>query len=91
MTQVFRGHFDGNVLVPEQPVDLPIGRSMEFRVDDTAPLPSANVTAAALLAAVRSGPRVTREDAAEFERAITQDRSSYSPQCAQCGPYKTSP
>ena len=70
MTTVFRGHFDGSVLVPEQPLDLPVGRSLEFRIQDIAPAPVANVTASALLAAVRSGPCVLREDAVELERLI---------------------
>jgi hypothetical protein len=72
MTKVFRGHFDGAALVPEQPVDLPIGQSMEVRIQDISSAPSANVTAAALLAAVGTGPRVAPEDTAELERAIAE-------------------
>ena len=32
MTTKLRVHFDGRVLVPEEPVDLPIGESVEIRV-----------------------------------------------------------
>jgi hypothetical protein len=71
MTKMFRGHFDGKVLVPEQPVDLPVGKSMEFRVDDTGGV-SANRTVADLLLAIRSGPRVTKEDTDELERLIAE-------------------
>jgi hypothetical protein len=79
MTKVFRGHFDGAVLVPEQPVDLPIGQSMEVRVQNISSAPLGNVTAAALLAAVRAGPRVMPEDTAELERAIAESPALESP------------
>jgi hypothetical protein len=72
MTKVFRGHYDGTVLIREQPVDLPVGKSMEVHVQDISSAPLGNATAAALLAAVRSGPRVTPEDTAELERTIAE-------------------
>jgi hypothetical protein len=71
MTKLFRGHFDGKVLVPEQAVDLPVGKSLAFRVDDTEAVP-ANRTLAELLLAIRSGPRVTKEDTDELERLIAE-------------------
>jgi hypothetical protein len=72
MTKVFRGHYDGTALIPEQPVDLPIGQSMEVHVQNIPVAPLGNATAVALLAAVQSGPRVTPEDTTELERAIAE-------------------
>lgn len=34
MTATLRVHFDGKVLIPEQPVDLPIGRTLEVQVSE---------------------------------------------------------
>ena len=33
-----KGHFDGRVIVPEAPVNLPAGRSFTFHVDPKEPL-----------------------------------------------------
>lgn len=35
----FRAHYDGRVLVPEEPVDLPIGESLEVALVSTLPEP----------------------------------------------------
>ncbi|MCY3019073.1 MAG: hypothetical protein NTW87_08595 [Planctomycetota bacterium] len=32
MTTHLKAHYDGRVLVPEQPVDLPVGRRLEIQV-----------------------------------------------------------
>lgn len=32
MNKVFRAHFDGKVLIPEEPVELPLNESMELEV-----------------------------------------------------------
>lgn len=37
MTGKFRVHFDGKVLVPDEPVDLPIGRSLNVRIESEQP------------------------------------------------------
>jgi len=72
-----RVHFDGRVLVPEEPVDLPIGDSVEIRVglamhegDDAAPGRPLAVLSAAL-----SEPHVSIEDVAELERIIADSKS----------------
>lgn len=31
-----KAHFDGRVLVPEEPVDLPLHRTLQVRVEDAA-------------------------------------------------------
>ncbi len=37
MTRTFRARFDGKVLIPEEPVDLPAGQVVELRFDTPAP------------------------------------------------------
>ena len=74
MTTTFKVHFDGTVLVPEQPIDLPIGQSVNVRVEDVPLPPTGNATVAALLAAIRSTPPVSAEDIAELERLIAEGR-----------------
>ncbi len=63
-----RAHFDGQVLVPEQPLDLPIGVPLDIDVHDAdeAMLGSA----AHVMRAVRSEPHLAAEDVAEMLRGI---------------------
>ena len=79
MTTAFRGHFDGTFIVPEQPLDLPVGQSVEFRIEQIASPPIANATVAALLAGIKAGPRVTKEDTAELERLIAEGQTPAVP------------
>jgi hypothetical protein len=37
MSTVFTAHFDGQVLVPDEPVVLPIGAKLEVRVESSQP------------------------------------------------------
>ena len=39
-----RAHFDGRVLVPDEPVDLPLGRSLEVQVREADEAPPAGAT-----------------------------------------------
>jgi hypothetical protein len=39
MTVRFRGHFDGQVIVPHEPIDLPVGELLEFTCDVPFPAP----------------------------------------------------
>lgn len=34
---ILKAHFDGKVIVPEEPVDLPTGRILEVRVEPVEP------------------------------------------------------
>ena len=79
MTTAFRGHFDGTFIVPEQPLDLPVGRSVEFRIEEIPTPPIANAKVAALFAGVKAGPRVTKEDTAELQRLIAEGRTPAIP------------
>ena len=75
MTTKLRAHFDGRVLVPEEPVDLPIGQSVEIRVGRaTHESGGAPGTPPAVLAAARSEPHVSSEDVAELERTIAYSK-----------------
>jgi len=75
MTTKLRVHYDGRVLVPEEPVDLPIGESVEIRVGlathEDAGTPG---TPSAVLAAALSEPHVSSEDVAELERTIADSK-----------------
>jgi len=75
MTTKLRVHFDGRVLVPGEPADLPNGESVEIRVGssmrDNGGEPG---TPSAVLAAGLSEPHVSNEDVAELERAIANSK-----------------
>jgi hypothetical protein len=75
MTTRLRAHFDGRVLVPEEPVDLPVGESVEIRVG-VANRESVRVpgTPSAVLAAALSEPHVSSDDVAELERTIADSK-----------------
>ena len=60
-----RAHFDGKVLVPEEPVDLPRGRSLQIQVLEEAPS-----STAALLEVLRRPARVSKEDVDALEQSI---------------------
>ena len=62
-----RAKFDGKVLVPIDPVDLPQGRVLVVDVTDAEP---ATGSVEAILRAVQGPPHVDRETVDELERAI---------------------
>ena len=66
-----RARFDGKVLVPVDPVDLPRDRILDVQVSDEQP-PAGSVEA--ILRAVNEGPHVDRETVDEMERAIEAAR-----------------
>jgi len=39
MSTVFSAHFDGHVIVPDQPVSLPIGQTLQLRVESCTAQP----------------------------------------------------
>lgn len=63
-----RAKFDGKVLVPLTPVDLPRDRVLEVHVDDQPEAPSGSP--AAILKMMRSLPRLEPGDIEALERAI---------------------
>lgn len=50
MTSILRVHFDGRVLVPEEPVDLPVGQVLEVQVTRPLPRPGGSLSGLAELA-----------------------------------------
>lgn len=72
MTRV-RVRFDGEVLIPQEPVDLPTDRKLQADVsEDSGPLPDDRRPGApaAILRILREGPHVPPEYVDEMERAI---------------------
>jgi hypothetical protein len=39
MSTVFSAHYDGHVIVPDQPVSLPVGQKLQLRVEAPAEQP----------------------------------------------------
>ena len=67
-----RAHFDGKVLIPEEPVDLPQGPILDVEVREPSEPPIGS--GAAILRAIESAPHVTREDVQALEDAINAGR-----------------
>src|SRR5438445_3236115 len=78
MTTKLRVHFDGSVLVPEEPVDLPVGQSVEVLIERANHSHAENGMPATVLGAVRRPPHVSIEDVGELERAISDSRLAIS-------------
>ncbi|MDB5302744.1 MAG: hypothetical protein JWM97_293 [Phycisphaerales bacterium] len=73
-----RAHFDGKVLIPDDPVDLPKDRPLEIYViplgENCATGQGIPGTPAGVLAAQRKSPRLAAEDVAELERSIADGK-----------------
>jgi hypothetical protein len=63
-----RAHFDGRVLIPEEPVDLPQGQVLDIEVREVSDPPIGS--GAAILRAMSEPPHVSEEDVAALEEAI---------------------
>jgi hypothetical protein len=40
MSQIITAHFDGKVLIPDEPVQLPVGQPLRLTVETSAPPPA---------------------------------------------------
>ena len=69
-----RAKFDGKVLVPESPVDLPVGRVLEVQVSEVCDLPDdlRPGSPAAILKLLGSLQPIPRDDLDEMERHIKE-------------------
>lgn len=67
-----RAYFDGKVLIPTNPVDLPTDRELEIEVKDSVQLLPG--TAASILEVLRRLPRLPREDVEALERSIQEGK-----------------
>lgn len=70
MTTTLRARFDGKVLVPLDPVDLPQGRVLEVQVRDEPEAVPPPGSPAAVLKALALPRHATAEDVDELERLI---------------------
>jgi hypothetical protein len=70
MTTTIRGHYDGKVIVPSGPVDLPRGRELVLHVEDSAALHTAEGIAGADL--LRFAGAMSAEDLQDVTRVIEQ-------------------
>jgi hypothetical protein len=77
MTKTFTGRFDGRVIVPTEPVELPTGRSLTLTVRDTASLPE-GVSGLALAELARQLD-ITPREWKEIDRAIEQGCEQVNP------------
>ena len=69
---MLRARFDGKVLIPIGPVDLPTGRVLEIEVTDPAePAPGSPL---ALLRAMDAPPHLTQEDVDALNRSIEEGK-----------------
>lgn len=68
---MLRAHFDGKVLVPHGPVDLPQGTELQLQVTPVRPPPG---SPEAILKAMSEPPHVTREDVEALEKAIEEGK-----------------
>jgi hypothetical protein len=65
-----RATFDGRVIVPETPVDLPIGQVLEVDVRAAGELRPGSPEL--VLKLMKEGPPISKEDADELERLIEE-------------------
>jgi len=72
MTHVLKGHFDGKVIVPEAPIDLPRNERLIIRVEtDQAPAEPAHGTAEFIERQMQNH-RISDEDAELMRAAIEE-------------------
>lgn len=80
MTTTFRGHFDGKVIVPDEPADLPVGTPLAVKVTiakaESAPLTLDERREAfeQFLSRVRTRPVPHLPDEAISRESIYEDR-----------------
>lgn len=67
----FRAHFDGRVLVPDEPVNLPTDRPLELQAREVPKAPTASTTEAFPTFPVKPGARTIRTD--DVRRAEDED------------------
>jgi hypothetical protein len=65
-----RARFDGKVFVPEKPVQLPVGEVVEIQFQNGSR--AAPGSAAAILGAMNSLPKVSAQDVADMEQLIDE-------------------
>jgi hypothetical protein len=70
---VIRAHFDGKVLVPDEPVDLPVDRPLEVHVHPIEPIPAPKKALMKLVELARqfpAGPGMPTDSAAQHDHYL---------------------
>ena len=70
--KTLRARFDGKVLIPIGPVDLPTGRVLDLEVSD--PAEPQRDSAEALLRAIDAPPHLTQDDIDALNRSIEEGK-----------------
>lgn len=77
VTKVVKGHFDGRVIIPETPVDLPRNQRLTISVEtDDLPAEPERGTVAYLMKHLTP---ISDEDANEMRRVINEARRDFVP------------
>jgi hypothetical protein len=77
VTKIIKGHFDGRVIVPETPVDLPRNQRLTISVEpDESPQDPERGTVGYLVKHLKP---MSDEDADEMRRAIAEARKHVEP------------
>ena len=69
MTNRLTGHFDGKVIVPDEPVDLPLDQQLVLHVETAPSLSAAGTPGDEFLRAIQE-LTIPPDDLAQIERAI---------------------
>jgi hypothetical protein len=77
VTKILKGHFDGKVIVPETPVDLPRNQRLTIRVESDEPEDPAHGTVAYLMKHLTTP--ISDEDAVLMRRAIDEADKNVEP------------
>lgn len=77
MTTVFKAHFDGKVLIPDEPVSLPANQQVQVTVQTAADV--APSTSGRDLVARLAQLQLTPDETAEMDRAIEEHCERINP------------
>jgi hypothetical protein len=69
-----KAHFDGKVIVPDEPVDLPVGQQVELQVVDVGPKPKKYMTARELAESPVVGMWADRTDITDSTEFVNELR-----------------
>lgn len=75
MTTKFRARFDGQALIPLEPVPFPTGQLLEVEVSEAGAAISPG-SAQAIVRAMMEPPHLSKDDQEEFERLIEEHQGA---------------
>ena len=78
MSRTIRAHFDGKVFVPDEPVDLPTGQSVDISLGEESQIPTSKHSTPGPLAAIAAWSRTLPLDpTSPGDRAAQHDHYLY--------------